>query len=152
MTNSLALAKNNAIVAAIAVISAIILPQLFHLVGLGAAFLPMQLPVFAAAFLAGPVVGLTVGVFSPLISYALSGMPGAAMVPYLMVELAVYGLAFGMLRSAKFNLFFKLLIAQAVGRAVLFAIGGEVAFVPGIILQWAIVAALCLILKKPNRV
>lgn len=148
MTNSLALTKNNTIILAIAIIFAVILPQIFHLVGLGATFLPIQLPVFAAAFLAGPVVGVAVGVFSPFISYAISGMPTAEMLPYLTTELAVYGLVFGMLRSAKMHLFFKLLIAQAAGRAVLFAVGGDVAFAPGIILQWAIVFALCLASKK----
>lgn len=109
-----------------AIAGAVILPQLFHLMGavsglgtaLGETFLPMHLPVILAGLLAGPYVGAIAGVLSPLVSFALSGMPTAMMLPFMMIELCVYGLASGLLRSAKMPTILKVVIAQLAGRAV----------------------------------
>lgn len=153
----------------LAVAGAVALPQLFHAVGiasglgnaLGAAFLPMHLPVLLAGFLAGPTAGLLAGAFSPLVSFAISGMPAAAMLPFMMVELAGYGLFAGLLTGTRLPGFVQLLAVQAGGRAlravaILLAIYGfgrsnmEVAQIwnivltglPGILLQWAVVPLL----------
>ncbi|WP_432651341.1 ECF transporter S component [Huintestinicola sp.] len=109
-----------------AVVGAVALPQLFHLMGavsglgtkLGEAFLPMHLPIILAGLLAGPYAGAIAGFLSPLISFALSGMPSAAMLPFMMIELCAYGLASGLLRNVKLPVIGKVLIAQAGGRAV----------------------------------
>jgi hypothetical protein len=53
----------------------IITPILFHLVGLGQIFLPMYLPLFAGAFLLNRVNAFMMGLFTPLISAVLTGMP-----------------------------------------------------------------------------
>lgn len=83
-----------------AVIAAIALPQLFHMLGavtgmgtaLGQIFLPMHLPVLLVGLLAGPAAGLAAGAVSPLLSYAISGMPVLTGLPFMALELAVYGL------------------------------------------------------------
>jgi len=141
MTNSLTIKKTNiktkTITTAVAIITAIVLPQIFHAVGvisglgslLGETFLPMQLPILLAGLLAGPVVGIIAGAASPSISFILSGMPGAAMLPFIMIELAGYGLTAGLLNKVKIPVFFNLILAQIAGRTlriagILFAVYG----------------------------
>lgn len=109
-----------------AVVLAVALPQLFHIAGavsgtgtaLGQAFLPMHLPILLIGLLAGPFVGATAGALSPLLSFALTGMPVAAMVPFMMIELAGYGLFAGLLMQTKMPVIAKLLLAQLAGRAL----------------------------------
>jgi len=67
----------------------VVLPLLFHLVGLGKVFLPMHLPVLTAGFLVGPAVAVSVGVLTPLLSAALTGMPPLPLAPIMAVELAI---------------------------------------------------------------
>ncbi|MBQ9679533.1 MAG: ECF transporter S component [Ruminococcus sp.] len=149
-----------------AIAGAVILPQLFHLMGalsglgtaLGETFLPMHLPIILAGLLAGPYVGAIAGVLSPLISFALTGMPASAMLPFMMIELCVYGLSAGLLRSVKLPSVVKVLIAQIAGRGVraaaillaVYAFGSNavpvaviwnsiVAGIFGIVLQWALI-------------
>lgn len=109
---------------AITVTVAVALPWLCHLLGgwlglgtgLGEMLLPMHLPVMVAGMTGGPVVGLLCGVASPLISFALTGMPMPAMLPFMMVELAAYGLCAGLLRRCQLPAFVKVLLVQMVGR------------------------------------
>ena len=157
-------AKSTAILTAI--VFAVALPQLFHVLGavsgmgtsLGQAFLPMHLPILLVGLLAGPVVGTVAGALSPLLSFALSGMPGAAMVPFMMIELAGYGLAAGFLGKTKMPVIVKLLLAQVAGRiiraaagcAAVYGMGSEAVTVssiwmsiatglPGLALQWCLI-------------
>ena len=109
-----------------AVIGAVVLPQIFHVMGalsglgtaLGEIFLPMHLPILLVGLLAGPYAGMIAGVCSPIISAALTQMPGAAMLPFMTIELSVYGLCAGLLRNVQMATFMKVLIAQIMGRAV----------------------------------
>ena len=78
----------------------------------------MHLPILLVGLLAGPVVGTVAGALSPLLSFALSGMPGAAMVPFMMIELAGYGLAAGFLGKTKMPVIVKLLLAQVARRII----------------------------------
>ncbi|CDD54270.1 MULTISPECIES: ECF transporter S component [Ruminococcus] len=110
---------------ALTVAAAVLLPQLFHAVGaisgtgtaLGAALLPMHIPVLLAGLLYGPVVGVAAGVLSPLLSAAVSDMPTAALLPFMVLELGVYGLTSGFLSRTGLHGFTKLLLAQLAGRA-----------------------------------
>lgn len=103
-----------------------LLPQLFHLLGLvsglgtapGEVFLPMHLPVLLIGLLAGPLAGGAAGLFSPVVSALLTGMPGAALLPFMMVELTIYGVAAGLLRGSRLPVFWQVLLAQIAGRAV----------------------------------
>ncbi|MDR3293566.1 MAG: ECF transporter S component [Clostridiales bacterium] len=166
--------KTKTLITAVAIVSAVALPQLFHFVGiasgsgaaLGTAFLPMHIPVILAALLAGPLFGIITGVLSPLVSFAISGMPAAVMLPYMIVELAGYGLVAGLLYKSKMPVFLKLLAVQIGGRllrasAVLFAVYAldsqmmtvaqtwevVLAGLPGILLQWAVIPLLAYRLK-----
>lgn len=109
-----------------AIIGALALPQVFHIMGsvsglgtaLGEAFLPMHISIILVGLLAGPFAGAVSGALSPLISFALTGMPKIGMLPFMMIELCIYGLASGLLRQSKMPAVLKVLIAQTAGRAV----------------------------------
>jgi hypothetical protein len=66
---------NNIVIAVIFTSLGIVIPILFHLVGLGNIFLPMYLPLIAGAFLLNRVNAFMMGVCTPLISALLTGMP-----------------------------------------------------------------------------
>jgi len=77
----------------------IVLPQFFHLAGgpqSGALFLPMHIPVLLAGLILGPVYGLAIGAVAPMISFAMTGMPVAARLPFMVLELAIYGCVSGL--------------------------------------------------------
>lgn len=158
-----------------AVAAAVVLPQIFHTIGqvaglsasLGEAFLPMHLPVILVGLLAGPYAGLATGILAPLVSFGLSGMPSSVMLPFIVIELAMYGLIAGSLRSINIPVLAKVLLIQIGGRAVrtiailmsiqLFAnttISAAViwtsilAGLPGLILQWSLIPLLLFWLEK----
>ncbi len=96
-------------------------PWVFHQFHLaGPSFLPMHIFVFVAGLLFGWRAGLIVGFLTPLASYAVSGIPVLRILPQIVVELSVYGLAAGILRE-KFNLrvIWSLLGAMIAGRSAL---------------------------------
>lgn len=164
-TRTLPSVRTQALATAAAVVGAVAIPQIFHVVGaisglgtgLGEAFLPMHLPILLVGLLAGPYAGAVAGALGPLASFALSGMPGAAMVPFMVVELASYGLFAGLLRGTSMPTIGKVLLAQIGGRLVravailvgVYAFGSTVAVatiwtsiaagLPGLILQWGLV-------------
>ena len=150
----------------LAIVAAVGLPQLFHVIGavsgqgtmLGVAFLPMHLPIIFVGLIAGPAVGAIAGAAAPLVSFLLSGMPMLAMLPLMMIELCAYGLIAGLLRSVKLPSLVKVVLAQLAGRVVLtvataiavFVIGSSdsiaatwtsdlAAGLPGLALQWALI-------------
>lgn len=103
----------------------IILPQIFHLTGIpqvGAVFLPMHIPVLLTGFLLGPVYGAVIGVIAPVVSSLITNMPALARLPFMVGELAVYGLASGLfyhtfkLRTKKFGIIVSLTAAMLLGR------------------------------------
>ena len=118
--------KTQVLATLIALISAVALPQIFHIMGavsglgtsLGETFLPMHLPILFVGLIAGPYAGAAAGLLSPAVSHLLTGMPGAMMLPFMMIELCVYGLVCGLLRNVKLPTIVKILAAQVAGRAV----------------------------------
>jgi len=99
-------------------------PWVFHQFHLaGPTFLPMHIFVLVAGLLFGWRTGLAVGLFTPLVSYAVSGMPVLTILPQIMVELSVYGLVAGILREG-FNLrvVWSLVGAMIAGRLALFLV------------------------------
>ena len=85
---------------------------------LGETFLPMHLPIILVGLLAGPYAGAISGLLGPLCSFALSGMPGTAMLPFMMIELCSYGLFAGLLRNVKLPVIAKVLLIQIGGRVI----------------------------------
>ncbi|MCM1334537.1 MAG: ECF transporter S component [Bacteroides sp.] len=109
-----------------AIVAAVAVPQIFHVIGsisgmgtsLGETFLPMHLPIILVGLLAGPYVGAISGLLGSALSFLLTGMPGATMLPFMMIELFVYGLTAGLLRNVKLPAVVKVLIVQVAGRLI----------------------------------
>lgn len=158
--------KVQTIAALAAIVGAVAVPQIFHVLGaasglgtsLGETFLPMHLPIILAGLLAGPYAGAVAGLLGPLASFGLTAMPGAVMLPFMMIELCAYGLFAGLLRNVKLPTIAKILAVQVAGRAVraaailisVFAFGNEAVNVAviwksigtglfGLALQWALI-------------
>ena len=161
-----------------ALAAAVALPQVFHAVGavsglgtaLGETFLPMHLPILLVGLTAGPAAGAISGVLAPLVSFALSGMPTAAMLPFMMIELLCYGLFAGLMRTARIPSLGKVVLAQIGGRAVraaailiaFYGLGSTaipVAIIwrsiatglPGLLLQWALLPLLLYWIENRSR-
>lgn len=109
-----------------AIVSAVALPQIFHIIGavsgagtaLGETFLPMHLPIILTGLLAGPYAGALSGLLSPIVSFALTGMPMINMLPFMIAELCAYGFFSGLLRNVRIPSIAKVAITQLAGRAV----------------------------------
>ena len=111
----------------------IAVPWVFHQFHLaGPTFLPMHIFVFVAGLLFGWRTGLIVGLLTPLTSYAVSGMPVLRILPQIVIELSVYGLAAGILRE-RFNLrvIWALLGAMIAGRLALCLAAIAIYFIAG---------------------
>lgn len=157
--------------AALFIATGILLPQIFHLVGGSAAGkvgLPMHIPVLLAGLLLGWEYGAVVGAVTPLISFLLTGMPAAAILPIMLLELMSYGILTGILyRKFHLNLYISLIGGMLGGRVVnaliLLICGGLlhltvppavsvaaalVTGLPGIIIQLVFVPILVTALRK----
>lgn len=170
--------KVRVIATIISIVAAVALPQALHVFGAmtglgtlpGETYLPMHLPVIVAGFLAGPAGGLITGAVSPMISSALTGMPPMAMLPFMVIELAAYGLFAGLISKfygIEHDMVIKVLLVQIAGRvvrgaAILIAFYGlgmkmvapasiwmsVIAGIPGIVIQ---LVAIPLIIAAVNK-
>lgn len=116
------------------VIAAVALPQIAHMAGgaeAGAVYLPMYAPALVAGCILGPLWGLGAGALSPLASFAFtslfmeSAMPAAARLPFMVAELAVFGLVSGLfakkIQGNALLAFPAVICAQIAGRLTYFA-------------------------------
>jgi len=113
---------------------AVFVPWVFHQFHLaGPTFLPMHIFVLIAGLLFGWRAGLLVGLFTPLISYFISGLPALNILPQVVIEVSAYGFIAGMLRE-KYHLrtIWSLLGAIVGGRltlllaiSIIYLIGGQ---------------------------
>ncbi len=159
---------------------AILIPQLFHLTGVpqsGKVFLPMHIPVLLSGFALGPVFGLLVGIFSPIISSAMTGMPDLARLPFMIFELATYGFISGLLYNTlklqrkKYGIYVSLVVAMITGRVVYaitltvaanifnIACGGPIAAISatvtgviGIVIQIVVIPPMIYLLEKSGSI
>lgn len=146
----------------------LVLPFAFHSFGpgAGAMFLPMHIPVLLCGFVCGSGYGALIGVLTPLVSSALTGMPvfmptGIAMC----FELMTYGFLSGLIVK-RLPLYPSLIITMLAGRAVsgivnlillsmagkaytleIFLTAAFVTALPGIILQLIIIPLLVKVIE-----
>jgi len=161
---------------ALLVAAGIALPLAFHAVpNAGRVFLPMHIPVLLCGLVFGFPYGLACGIVTPLLSGLLTGMPPAAMLPSMLCELAVYGLAASLLirfvraKNPYIKIYIALAGAMLSGRAVLgilnaliFSAGNysmqawlATAFVtalPGIAIQVVLIPAIVFGLQKAKLI
>ncbi|MBN1154645.1 ECF transporter S component [candidate division KSB1 bacterium] len=100
----------------------IIVPIVFHMLGAGAIFLPMFLPILVAALILRYPYGLIVGTLGPLISSLTTGMPVLfPMAIFMSVEgLTMTFVAGYLYRSRKFSVLLSIAIALTIDRIILF--------------------------------
>ena len=122
--------RKAALCSAAAVAAAVVLPQLVHLLGrdtgtgalTGQILLPMYLPVLLLGFYAGPAAGAAAGIVSPLLSFALTGMPAPSQLGIMTAELFCYGLFAGIFAPLRINPALKALAASASARLLRLAV------------------------------
>ena len=154
----------------------ILLPLLVgHIVPKGWIFLPMHIPVLLCGFFCGGPWGLAVGFVTPLLSGAITGMPGLFPDAVIMAfELGAYGLLSGLFyRLFPKNMGFtyvSLLLAMIGGRIIWSAAsfiilgiagtaftfgnvvsGAVVMVLPGIIVQIVLIPVLVMILDRTKN-
>ncbi len=88
MTSKQPLVTYENVLAAIFLVLALVFPVLFHVVHLGATFLPMFFPIALCGLLISPIPAMIVGFLAPLLSALLTGMPPLypPMAPLMAVE------------------------------------------------------------------
>ena len=86
------------IITAVCIALCYVIPLMFHgIQNAGSIFCPMHIPVFICGLICGWQYGLLCGIAGPALSSALSSMPPVAILPSMMVELAAYGTAAGLM-------------------------------------------------------
>lgn len=154
----------------------IVLPIALHSIPNGGTlFSPMHLPVLLCGVICGGPHGLICGLMGPLLSCLISGMPAMAKLPFMMVELGIYGLVAGLLmrffHSKKLlpDLYLSLLIAMLSGRIVagllkafvltdgnyslaVWASGYFISCLPGIIVQLILIPVLYVALERARLI
>ena len=113
------------IITAVCIALCYVVPLLFHGVqNAGRVFLPMHLPVFLCGLICGWQYGLLCGLAGPALSSLLTSMPPVAMLPSMMLELAVYGCVSGLMmrfirtKNTYADLYISLIAALLCGRVV----------------------------------
>ena len=113
------------IITAVCIALCVVLPQAFHAIpNAGSIYCPMHIPVLLCGLICGWQYGLLCGIAGPALSSALSGMPPVAILPSMMVELAAYGTAAGLMmklvrtKSTYADLYISLIVAIVCGRVL----------------------------------
>ena len=158
------------------VVCAVVLPQIFHAVGvllgvggaLGQIFLPMYIPVLIIGFNRGIFAGAITGLLAPLVSFAITSMPSESLLPFITLELIATGILAGVLFKAKLPAVLRVLSVQVIAKLVRLAVfaislyvtsgtvsasalfAGVLTSVPGVLLQLALVSLL--IVKKEKAI
>ena len=111
---------NNLVLASLFVGIGIVLPIFFHAAGLGPVFLPMHIPVMLSGYFLPIPLALAVGIFTPILSSLLTGMPPILPVPpYMIFESATYAFLTSLLyRKMKLNVYVSLIPSMIGGRVV----------------------------------
>lgn len=105
----------------------VVLPSLFHRFGMaGQVFLPLYFFSLVGGLTYGWRCGLLTGMFSPLVSFWLSGMPPIVILPFVVLKSVVLGITGGFMatdRPSRFPILsaiIAIIVAQFVGTAALF--------------------------------
>ncbi len=167
---------NKTIMTAVCIALCLVLPIAMHSIpNAGILFSPMHIPVLLCGIVCGWQFGLVCGLISPLLSSLITGMPVMANLPFMMVELAIYGLTSGLMmhfihtKKTVWDIYASLITAMLSGRIVagimkaLFFAGGTyswsawatgyfVSCIPGIIVQLVLIPVLYLALERARLI
>ncbi len=117
-------AKRKTVLTFAAIASSVAFPWLLHALGhvlhigtnVGEIFLPMHIFVMAAGFVLGPVCGAVAGITAPVLSFMITSMPTAVMLPFMVIELSAYGILSGVVSNMRFSSVLKVGTVQFFGR------------------------------------
>lgn len=174
MKNEILLQK--IIITALSTALCIVLPICLHAIpNAGILFSPMHIPVLLCGIICGWQYGLFCGAAGPLLSCILTSMPVMANLPFMMLELAIYGLVSGLsmqyfpIKKPLRHIYCSLILSMLLGRiiaglmkALVFTSGSYslsvwvtgyfVTCLPGIILQLTLIPILYFSLKKAGLI
>lgn len=138
--------KAQAVATVLAVVAAVVVPQWFHW------------------------LGTVSGLLGPVAAHLFSGMPTAAQLPFMMIELFGYGLSAGLLRTVRVPLAVSTLLSLLCGRGLrmiasavaFYALGNETvsplgiwrsvpSCLPGIVLQLTFIPLVVYWAEHRNR-
>lgn len=164
------------ILTAVCMALCVVLPLAFHAIeNAGSILCPMHIPVLLCGLICGGPWGLLCGAAGTLLSSLITGMPPAAYLPPMMIELGVYGLVAGfcmqILHTKKIyvDLYASLVAAMLIGRlvagaakALIFAPGSYsmaawiagyfVTSLPGVVIQLALIPSIVYALMKAHLI
>ncbi len=161
---------------AICIALGVLLPIFMHSIP-NAAFilLPMHIPVLLCGIACGFPYGMICGILTPVVSSLFTGMPPMAILPSMICELAVYGLAASLLirfiriKNIYARIYIALIVAMLCGRVVygllnafIFSAGSYaldiwvtsmfVTALPGVIVQLVFIPAIVIALMKAKLI
>ena len=165
------------VLAALFLALAMVLPLLTgQIPEIGQALSPMHIPVLLCGFICGPLYGAAVGFVSPLLRFAIFGMPpifptGVAMAFELLTYGAISGILYKKLPRRVYTVYIALIAAMLAGRVVwgavrliiaglsssafswsMFMAGAFTNAVPGIICHIILIPIIILALEKAGLV
>lgn len=165
------------VLAALFLALAMVLPLLTgQIPEIGQALSPMHIPVLLCGFVCGPLYGAAVGLISPLLRFAIFGMPpifptGVAMAFELLTYGAVSGVLYKKLPRRVSTVYIALIAAMLAGRVVwgaarlviaglsgsafswgMFIAGAFTTAVPGIICHIVLIPIVILALEKAGLI
>jgi hypothetical protein len=121
----------------------LLLPVVFHLIGIGSTFLPMFWPVAIAAFLLPWPYALSVALGTPILSSLLTGMPPVSppILHMMLAELSALALAIALFpKGKKLSPFWALLAGILASRAIGFMAAMLLARLLGLPPTWSAAA------------
>ena len=168
-------AVKKSILSAVCIALCVVLPQAFHAVpNAGSIYLPMHIPVLLCGLVCGAPYGLLCGLAGPALSHLFTGMPPIGMLPSMLIECAVYGLAAGLMMAVKTkklypDLYLSLITAMLAGRVVsgiakallfsageysmaLWVTGSFVTSLPGILIQLLLIPTIVFALMQARLI
>ncbi|MGQ9844511.1 MAG: hypothetical protein ACUVRK_13255 [Spirochaetota bacterium] len=113
------------LIAAITAACAVIIPVLFHLIGLGSIFLPMFIPLSIGAYFLSPLFAILTGTIAPITSSILTGMPPLypPIAIIMMIELSLFCFIISLLKhKSNFTNYVIIIIAIVSDRIVLYVL------------------------------
>lgn len=114
---------NKIVFTAVCIALCIVLPMALHgIPNAGNLFSPMHIPALLCGLICGWQYGLLCGMIGPLLSSLITSMPVMANLPFMMLELAMYGLVAGLLmkylhtKKTIYDLYLSLTASMLLGR------------------------------------
>ena len=169
-------AVKQSIITAFCIALCVVLPMAFHSIPqAGMIYCPMHIPVLICGIVCAPQYAVICGLAGPILSSVITGMPNAAILPSMLVELVCYAFISSLLmkfvhtKKSVADLYISLIGALLIGRVVagivkaLIFSRGEITIatwatsyfvtcLPGIVMQIVLVPVVYAALVKANLI